>query len=563
MIVQKKNSLQAKIKHLALQSASAYAKRDYKSMEKYCLKILKISPKDYDIMLNLGVAYVMQNDTEAAKTYFIKAMAVDPAKSTAYINLATLYAKTTDPQKAVEIYQRALNIHRCRDITLYNNLGTLLQEIERYEEAEPVFLDLVDLFPNSFMGYVNLGNNYFYRKQYLQATTSFQQALRLHPTCAEAYNGIAMVYQENGDFQNALKNYKIALECNPNLIQTQINVVQMEVSLSPENAENLYLDFLLKYPENPKICNSLAYVYLKKGNLLEGFRYYEYRSDPAIKNSSTKIPPYPFPKWSMQPLANKSIIVVQEQGFGDQLQFIRYITLLKEGGASKIYVVCELGLKNLFRAIPGVDAVATAHEPIPVADYWTFIMSLPHQFKTTLQTIPAKIPYLFPDQEKVEKFKNLLPQGKKKIGIVWRGNKKHYNDTNRSLTLKEFEPLWKLKDEIVFISVQKGDGEDEAINYPPYRPIINLCEHINDFSDTAALMANLDMLISVDTAVVHLAGALGLKCYVMLPSQNSDWRWLEERNDSPWYPSITLFRQQTGEEWKSVIDRISTALSIL
>lgn len=363
-------------------------------------------------------------------------------------------------------------------------------------------------------------------------------------------------------YEDALKYYKEAIKLEPNSVEINANLTNILVIQNPNDADKIYLEFLERFPNHPRTCNNLAYFYLPRGNLFEGFKYYEYRSDPSIKNCSTIDPNFNFPKWDGESLVNKSIMVLPEQGFGDQIQFIRYISLLKETGASKICVVCDLGLKPLFELIPEIDMVAAVREPVLSCNYWTHIGSLPYHFRTTLQTVPVKIPYLLSTEDKITKFKNLLPKDKIKIGICWRGNKKHYNNKNRSVNLDLFAPLWNISSNIEFVSIQIGDGLDEIKEFEKTQPMLTLNEHIEDFLDTAGLFTNLDMLISVDTSVVHLAGAMGLKSFVLLPAIKTDWRWLEDGDKSYWYPTLKLFRQKDAGDWSEVIENIKNDLTI-
>ena len=235
------------------------------------------------------------------------------------------------------------------------------------------------------------------------------------------------------------------------------------------------------------------------------------------------------------------------------------------GGASRITLVCKSPLKALLETLEGVDMVVFQLEAtsLPTHDYWTFPMSLPLYFATTIQTIPAKLPYLSAPLQRLDQWHRNLPTGGLKVGLVWKGSAGHKNDANRSLPgLSTLAPLWALSG-ITFVSLQKGLGEDEAATPPVGQPILDLGPDIQDFADTAAIVAQLDLVICIDSAVAHLTGALNKPCWVLLPAIGVDWRWLHERTDSPWYPGVMrLFRQTKAGDWSAPIGDAAQALRI-
>lgn len=269
------------------------------------------------------------------------------------------------------------------------------------------------------------------------------------------------------------------------------------------------------------------------------------------------------PRWCGEPIAGKSILIGVEAGYGDMIQFCRLAGELKERGAARVSVLCHPPLKRLFRRLDGLDEVLAVGDQAPGNpwDYWCPPLSLPHLCGIRLDSIPAHLPYLSAAPELVEKWAGFMdsPDNKLRVGLVWKGNPCFENDRERSLaSVNELAPLCDVAG-IRYFSLQKGAGEDEAAS-PPF-PLLHLGSAISDFADTAAIIANLDLLISVDTAVAHLAGALGKPCWAMLPDYKTDWRWLTGREDSPWYPGVMrLFRQGSTGSWSPVISNIKSAL---
>ncbi|MGA7750390.1 MAG: glycosyltransferase family 9 protein, partial [Gallionella sp.] len=316
---------------------------------------------------------------------------------------------------------------------------------------------------------------------------------------------------------------------------------------------------------NPNLAEAhlnIGSLLLSQGRYIEAWPEYEVRYDPNYSGRQSIPPALPFPRWRGESLVGKSLVVWPEQGFGDEIQFARYFPLLKARNLSRLTLVSKLPLKALLEKIEGVDAVVLPSEAssLPVHNYWTFPMSLPLHFATTVETIPARLPYLEAPPERFNQWRNRLPKDGFKVGLVWKGNTAP--NPHRSLPgLSTLAPLWSTSD-VIFISLQKGPGEEEAATPPAGQPILHLGSHITDFADTAAIVAQLDLVICIDTAIAHLAGALNKPCWVLLPFIGVDWRWLQKRTDSPWYPGVMrLFRQTEPSDWSKTISEVSQALT--
>ena len=254
-------------------------------------------------------------------------------------------------------------------------------------------------------------------------------------------------------------------------------------------------------------------------------------------------------------IAGLTILIYVEQGVGDAIQFIRYVPLVTQA-CDKVIIECHRDLSALFQNIEGVKQVMVQGEPLPNFDIQCPLLSLPSVFNTTLKNIPSRVPYISLDSVLVQKWKDRVQHddSKLRIGLVWSGSPKYKNDRNRSCSLADFAPFSKFAD-ITFYSLQKGKASEQAKNPPEGMKLIDCSEDLNDFTDTAALIENLDLVISVDTAVAHLAGAIGNPVWTLLPFA-PDWRWMLNREDSPWYPTMRLFRQPSPRDWESVIDSI-------
>ena len=317
-------------------------------------------------------------------------------------------------------------------------------------------------------------------------------------------------------------------------------------------------------PDNADAHYFMGINLLRAGHFLEGWSEYEWRFCVSRKTyQRILLPECDKPMWLGEPLTGKTIVVQAEQGLGDQIQFSRYAKHLKSLGAT-VWLRTTPALATIFSTISEVDRILCADmQRDDVFDYWVLYLSLPQRFSTTLDTLPNEVPYLKSNQQKVEIWQKWLAEqaGEKRklprIGLVWAGNSKHDNDCNRSIPLAQFELLAAVP--ALFVSLQMGDRKAEIEKPTSQLQLIDATPLINDFSDTAALIENLDLLITVDSAPAHLAGALGREVWTLIPWV-PDWRWMVDRPDSPWYPTMRLFRQQSLGDWDGAIRNVCAAL---
>jgi hypothetical protein len=322
-----------------------------------------------------------------------------------------------------------------------------------------------------------------------------------------------------------------------------------------EEGEACYRRALALEPGHARAQFNLSYLLLRQARFDEGWRMLEARWQFDHFPLS-----FDCPFWEGEALDGKAIVIGLEAGHGDMMHFCRYAPYLKARGALRVDVVCHPALVRLFATLPGVDAVHALGSALPGGwDYWTRPMRLPGMFGTTLDNIPADIPYLHAEPARVAYWREALPQQGLRVGLAWRGNANFENDADRSLpSLMTLAPLAAVPAH--FVSLQKGASEDEALLPPAGMVLYPIASQLADFAETAAVIANLDLVISVDTAVAHLAGAMGKPCWLLLPDYRCDWRWMKERDDTPWYPGMRLFRQPSDGGWKPVIEQVAAAL---
>ena len=426
------------------------------------------------------------------------------------------------------------------------------------------------------------------------AESAFLKALDVAPDLAEAWANLALLRQRAGAPEEAEAHFRQALALDPHCVQTLLNFAVFLLSRKRfGEAEAANLEALRLAPASPmawsnygvllasckreaeaeqcyrtalgldsgyrKARFNLAYVQLRQGRFAEGWASLEARDwyAPLERHLSC-------PRWRGVPLAGKALLVGLEAGHGDMIQFCRFVPLLKARDAATVALVCHPGLKTLLSTLPGVDAVYSIADDVPSSgwDFWSPPLSLPYRLETTLSTIPAQIPYLRADPDRVASWDARLPADGLRVGLAWKGNPRFENDADRSLpSLDVLAPVSAVGG-VRFVSLQKGAGEDEALAPPAGLSLLALGGELDDFAETAAVIACLDLVISVDTAVAHLAGALGKPCWLLLPDYQTDWRWLTGRDDSPWYPgTMRLFRQAADGVWTPVVARVAEALA--
>jgi tetratricopeptide (TPR) repeat protein len=422
--------------------------------------------------------------------------------------------------------------------------------------AETCFLRALALEPMHGPARANLG--YLKERQGALAEAEFHylQAIALMPDHAQLYQNMGVLLLREKRFAESESAMRTAVEVAPESASAWCQLgVLLACTHREFEGEECYRQALMLDPEHARARFNLSYLLLRQARFAEGWRMLDARwLFDAIPQS------FDCHFWEGEPLEGKSVIVCLEAGHGDMIHFIRYVTQLK---AARVAVLCQPGLKRLFATLAGVDEVYALGEQVPEDwDFWTRAMRLPGLFGTELDNIPAPIPYLSAQPELARHWREQLPQQGLRVGLAWKGNPNFESDADRSLpSLMTLAPLAAVPAH--FVSLQKGAGEEEALRPPAGMSLHAIGPQLGDFADTAAVIANLDLVISVDTAVAHLAGAMGKPCWLLLPDYRCDWRWMAERDDSPWYPSMRLFRRGEGEGWAVVVDRIAGELLAL
>jgi hypothetical protein len=384
-----------------------------------------------------------------------------------------------------------------------------------------------------------------------EAAAAFRHMVAIDPADARAYSNLGRAYMRLGRWEQALDGFVRAAALQPSEVRYHRNVGAAMVNLGRRAEALARFDEIVRLdPQNADAHVGRAFVLLVAGDFERGWREYEWRWQLAPFKDAR----FGRPRWDGSPLAGRSILVSCEQGFGDAIQFIRMIPMLKAQGAV-VVVSCQPELISLFSRSPAIDHVVDNRQPPPATHVYAPLLSLPALFRIDLGNIPADVPYLFTSGPRVVHWKQkLVALTGLKVGIVWKGNPEHHGDLDRSVPADWFANPAAIPG-VNLVSLQKGEP-------PPPFPVTDLADQLTDFAETAAIMKNLDLVIAVDTSVAHLAGALGIPVWLLVPFA-PDWRWLLDREDSPWYPTMWLVRQPRLRDWQPVFERVTAALADL
>jgi len=471
----------------------------------------RLAPQSPDIQFVLGEALRMNGDASGAEAAYRKSVALRPLFPPAHNGLGLALVLQGKLESAVLAWQRGIQL-KADYAEAHANLGAALAQLKKPSEAAPILRRAVELNPNFAPGHNNLANVLDELEETDGAVEHWQRAIALVPNYFDALVNLGKTVQRRGEHARALQ------------------LLDHAVSLRPHDPDARFLRGL---------------ALLLQGNLTDGFADYAWR----MQCKELNIDPRNFsqPAWDGSDQPGKTILLRAEQGFGDVFQFVRYARMVKQR-CGQVVLECQAELAELMKTVKGIDTIAVRNQGLPPFDFHAPLLDLPRLLGTTLRSVPADVPYIAADPARVEKWSHLLaadPPGKR-VGLVWSGNPHHGNDRNRSIYLRDLQPLADVPG-VTFFSLQKGAAGSQASDSTLKIKVVDHTPRLTDFSETAALLANLELIITVDTSVAHLAGALGRPIWVLLPFA-PDWRWMIDRTDSPWYPTMRLFRQRQPTE---------------
>jgi hypothetical protein len=612
----KRKKLQ-KTDELYAKAAAAFDTGDYKAAKKWANECLKVDKKEFRSLNLLGVLLANEGKLEAAANAYQKSLEANPRNPQTLNNLANTYAKNSDVENALKYYKKAIEVDGSFIIARYNmakalvelkryeeaadealkcleqdagflkayltvgiclkeqnrfeeakeaykralqdpdsvvdaliNLGTLAKDEKNFAESEIYLRKAVEIDPNSALGFNNLGVTLQAAKKYGEALEAFFRAIAILPS-ETSFSNLATLLMEIGEYQKAKGAILKALEINPKSVQAYVNYgVLLKWTGEYEESAKAFIHAIELDATNMPAKVNLGILLMLFGDYRQGLALYEAREKPTIICDR--------PLWNKELLDGKTILIYHEQGFGDTINFARLLTNEAFKGA-KIIFSPQDALQSLFKNST-LPCVTMNHNEIetqnPHFDYHTTLISLLQLLDINKDNIPSTVPYIKDDGKKVEYFKDKLPKDKLKIGIVWQGNKQYVGDAKRSVSASSFA-IFK-DDRISFVSLQKEFEKEDLAQLKESLAILDFSSDIVDFSDTSALIECLDMVITVDTSVAHLAATKNKPTWILLPL-SPDWRWGLWGESTPWYGSARLFRQ-TPEGWDELFRRVKNEL---
>ena len=552
--------------------------------------ILEAEPEHADATHLLGVIAFQQGRLEEAEAMVLRAIEIDAGVALYHANLGRVRKAAGRPEEAANAFRRALDLEPANPQAL-SDLGGTLADRGAWEDAVECWRRALDLEPNLAEAHYNIGLAMRERGRTEDAAASFRSAVEANPAFTNAHLALGLALQDQDLLDEAAACYARAIEIDPGDVEARTNlgnVLRAEGRL--DEAVAAYEDALAGAPGRAEIHSNLgvalqergefeaalasydraidlnpddaeahrnrAQALLLAGRFAEGWEEYEWRWKTrhfaALKRDFAE------PRWDGSDLGGKRILIHAEQGYGDTIQFVRYAAMVAARGG-RVVLECPAPLAGLVASAPGVEAVVASGAALPPCDVQAPLLGLPRLFGTTEATIPDAVPYLVPDAAAVERWRAPMgSSGRLGVGIVWQGSPLHRGDRRRSPGLASLRPLFDVP-KIDFFSLQKVDGARQLAEEGLADVVRDLGGGFADFTDTAAALVNLDLVITCDTAVAHLAGALAKPTWVLLPLA-AEWRWLTERVDSPWYPTARLFRQRRLGDWDEVMVRVGAAL---
>ncbi|MGE5655155.1 MAG: tetratricopeptide repeat protein [Actinomycetota bacterium] len=520
-----------------------------------------LQPNYAEAHYKLAFTLRQQGKLEAAIAHYYEALFLKPNYSNAHNNLAVALAQQGKLEAAITHYQEALVLNP-NYANAHNNLAVTLAKQGKLEAAVSHYQEALSLIPNYAEAHNNLAVALGKQGKLAEASNHYQQALNLNPHSADAHSKLAFALSQEGKLDPAIAHYKEALLLNPQCVSEINSNIGFALQSQGKISEALTYHQLAinQRPDSAEAHLKLGMGLLLSGDLKNGFSEYEWRwQTQELTQKNTRLS-CSEPLWDGSDLEGRTIFLYPEQGFGDSIQFIRYAVLVQQRGG-KVIFECPQPLWRLFSQVAGIDRLIHQRAVAPEFQVRASLMSLPYLLGTTLETVPSQEPYLAVP-ERVEHQLKIQSDRELRVGLVWACRLNHPTHYRRSCPLSYWLPLLEIPG-IAFYSLQKevAVADLELLNAYDEK-IQSLSCFLGDFAQTAAIISQLDLVITVDTAVAHLAGAMGKPVWVVLPFA-PDWRWMLEREDSPWYPTMRLFRQSEFGEWQSVFGRVFESLQAL
>ncbi|PCI62724.1 MAG: hypothetical protein COB37_06395 [Kordiimonadales bacterium] len=542
------------------------ALKDFGAAAESAKRALSHQPNFVKAYMVRGLALLRLGHLNQAISCFSNALDVDEACFGAHFRLGNCYKELHRYEKAISHYQRAIEIN-AGTANLHYNLGNAHLALDQLDQAEACYTTALQINPDHVNARLHIGLVYKEKNDPASAISCYNQVLKINPNSFEAYCNLGTAHRSLNQLDTAVSSYLSALNINPNHAETHnLLGITYEVMGQLEDALACFGAAAELKPNFPHALYNAALIHLLKGDLKEGWRLYEHRFHAQKGPNAAYETPHKSPRWTGQDLAGKTIMLTAEQGLGDQIQFVRYARNLHAMEAT-VLLECSAVLVPLFKSLRHIAQFVASSSTLPAADFHCPVNSLPGVLGDMLdQTLVHASPYISATDQRIFSWGERL-EGIKgfRVGVSWQGKVTYKKDKLRSMALEEFTVFSRVHN-VNLISLQKGEPGISQI--PAFQEkcelydVEDVTNGKSDLMDAAAVIMNLDLVITSCTSIAHLAGALGVQTWVML-SEKADWRWFLDRDDSPWYPSVRLFRQQKCGNWGPVFAKAADELKKL
>ncbi len=577
------------LKSILQKAVGLHRQGELDQAEKSYRFILKEIPNHPDALHLLGLIQGDKGLLKKAKELIHRAIELDPKAAAFYVSMGDILKREGHHTEAITYYRKALerNPHRIEPLC---NMGNVFRETGRLKQAVNCYHKALRINPNLPEAYNNMGLTYELQKEYDTAKVCYQKAIALNPNYFEAHSNLGNIYRKVTNFEAAISQYKQALSIDPDNTAVNYNLgVLLQTTGNPEKALAYYRKAIEHHPPVADAHNNLGKYYqeqnlpdqaighfdqaiklvpdhfdahlnralslLATGGFKEGWQEYEWRFK---RDQWKKVYPHKLAgrRWNGSKFPGKTLLIHTEQGFGDTIWFVRYLPFVKSLGGNVIFEVRPelIDLLNTYKKWVRLIPMSFDHPPKVAYDYYVPLMSLAGVLKTNVKSIPDRVPYVCASETMKKKWAPRIQTNGLNVGLVWAA--KTTNAHGRSCPLEEFLPLFHLQGVNIY-GLQKGEDTFQLNKFSV--KMTNLGSCFKNFADTAGAIENLDLVVSVDTSVAHLAGAMGKPVWIVVPCA-ADWKWLLQRKDSPWYPTMRIFRQPRPGDWAAAIKRIKSGL---
>ena len=509
---------------------------------------LSKSPRDPSLYCALGAALAADGQKAEAKMAYRKALKYRPAFPEALLNLGNLYHDEGSFVQAAACFRRALAL-RPGYVKAWCNLGNALQMLGQMRGATACYERALAIDPKTAAAHHNMGNAWMGLRDYPRAEECFRRTLKMESGQARHYNSLGNALFNQRRDEEAARSYRRAIELEPGYGVAHTNLGNVLLRLGDGGGMIRHYERAVELdPTSAGGHYNLGLARLRQGRFEEGWLEHEWRWD--FRELHLRRRRFAQPQWKGEALHGETILLHAEQGLGDTLQFVRYAPLVAERGG-RVVLEVQPPLSRLVKNLPGISQTIAFGDPLPEFAWHCPLMSLPLAFGTSVETIPGQSPYVHADDAEVKAARHRWKGDGLRVGIAWAGNPQQRSDDQRSMPLRALLPLAEVEG-ISWFSLQKGPAVEQMRGLAAQFPLVDASSVCRDLAETAGLIATLDLVISVDTSIAHLAGAMGARLWVALP-RLADWRWMDVGEDSRWYPAARLFRQKISGDWRAPV----------